>query len=65
MKKWIYNKALGFPQCPHCKKWIHVFQTAMTMNFCPDCGTPLDGEDLKKNLTVDGHIKNNQTNRVK
>lgn len=47
MKHWIFNKELGFPQCPTCKRWIHVYQGDAMMNYCPNCGERLDGEEFK------------------
>lgn len=48
MKQWIFNEMLGFPQCPVCKRWVHVCQGDMEMNYCPNCGERLDGEEFRK-----------------
>ena len=48
MKQWVFNEELGFPQCPVCRRWIHVYQGDAKMNYCPNCGEELDGEEFKK-----------------
>lgn len=48
MKHWVFNEELGFPQCPVCNRWVHVYQGNATMNYCPNCGEPLDGKEFKK-----------------
>ena len=55
MKQWIFNEMLGFPQCPVCKRWIHVCQGDAEMNYCPNRGERLDGKEFKK-CTLNGRV---------
>ena len=47
MRQWIFNDILGFPQCPICKRWIHVCQGDAEMKYCPNCGERFDGKCFK------------------
>ena len=55
MKHWIFNRELGYPQCPICMRWIHVFSGDAVMNYCPNCGEHLNGEEFKKH-TLHGEV---------
>ena len=43
--KWIDNDKINFPQCSECGMWIDVMQQSGEMNFCPNCGADMRGEN--------------------
>lgn len=61
--KWVFNNELGFPQCPACKRWLQVYQGDAKMNYCPNCGIPLDGEEFEKR-TQNGQVISGNTTGI-
>lgn len=51
--RWIgYAGTIG-AECSECHKWLDVIQGTAEMNYCPNCGADMRGdEDVGKSCTV-------------